>query len=224
MNMSKWFRSFTVFTFQGIPLKIHTSLLLFLLGMFCIYGSKEWLVFLMGFISIIPHEYGHALCAKYFGIKTKEIIMTPIGGAAFLERMPREPHMELAITAAGPAVTLALAILSLPFAFLFPCLLTVGFTAVNIILFLFNALPLLPMDGGRILRSTLAFFMDYVAATTVCVRISQTLSIILAIVGVIFGFWMLTFTMLIVFWFSGLELKAAMLPSPKARALRTSGK
>ena len=86
-------------TLWGIPVKIHWTF-----GLMLLYvaftssrdGFNPFLVLLMiGFVlsiflCVVLHEFGHALMARRFGVKTFDIIMTPIGGIARLERMPVE--------------------------------------------------------------------------------------------------------------------------------------
>ena len=113
------------------------------------------------------HELGHALAARRFGIKTRDITLLPIGGLARLEKMPDKPQQEMWVAIAGPLVNVVIAavlfvILALTNALEPVTNLTVTqgsflerLMMVNVTLVLFNLIPAFPMDGGRVLRSIL---------------------------------------------------------------------
>ena len=172
------------------------------------------------FLTVFLHELGHALTAKKFGIKTKDITLLPIGGLARLERLPEKPSEELMVAFAGPLVNIVLAIgtglfISLPNTseemlvqlangvnannfFL-------NFYLVNIVLAIFNLIPAFPMDGGRVLRALLSYKLERHVATKIAARIGQILA-----VGFIFlGFFANPFLIFIgLFVFMGAQIES----------------
>ncbi len=150
------------------------------------------------FATVVLHELGHAIAAKNFNIKTKDITLLPIGGIARLESLPEKPKEELIVAIAGPLVNVTLAILT-GFFINFPdnpeeltLQLSKGINAhtfflnfylVNIFLAIFNMLPAFPMDGGRVLRALLGFKYEKHIATRIAARIGQFLALGFMILG-----------------------------------------
>jgi Zn-dependent protease/CBS domain-containing protein len=159
------------------------------------------------FFCVTLHEFGHALAAKRFGIKTKDITLLPIGGLARLESIPEKPNEELIVAFAGPFVNIVIVILLYPLVhftmvdtnsmeqitsissknFLFNLMI------INLWLVIFNLIPAFPMDGGRVLRALLSYKMERHRATALAARIGQ----ILAIGFVILGFYSNPFLIII---------------------------
>jgi Zn-dependent protease len=113
--------SLKLFSWFKIPVYLHWSfslLVLFLLYMLIGEGELSmevvvWqlILFVALFASVLFHEFGHALMARKYGVHTQDIILTPIGGIARLERMPEQPKQELWVAIAGPMVNVVIAIL-----------------------------------------------------------------------------------------------------------------
>ncbi len=241
----KW--SWKVSTFKGIDVFIHATFLLIIgwvglsswLQTRTFAGTLEGVLFiLMLFGFVVFHEFGHALTARRYGIKTRDITLYPIGGVARLERMPEQPIQEFWVALAGPAVNVAIAALlfawltiSNSLAPLSNLSLTTGpfierLMLVNVSLVLFNLIPAFPMDGGRVLRSLLALRLEYTRATQIAATIGKGLAVVLGIVG-LSGNPFLVFIALFVWMGAGQEntavkLKAALTGIPVSRATLTN--
>jgi Zn-dependent protease len=109
-------------------------------------------------LSVLAHELGHCLLARLLGIDVLGVRLYLLGGVSELGRAPRTPRDEALIAAAGPAVSAVIAGICWAFlgatrigtvSWLFVFLLALS----NLVIALFNLLPALPMDGGRVLRA-----------------------------------------------------------------------
>jgi Zn-dependent protease len=194
---------------SGINLRVHWTFLLLpawiyfssiSAGSGVVTAAISVLFLLAVFGCVVLHEFGHAMAARQFGIGTRDITLLPIGGVASLERMPRNPLQELWIAVAGPLVNIVIATAILMGLAINP---TTGSTVLsqffgqlmlaNVVLVVFNMIPAFPMDGGRVLRSILAMFMDYAQATNVAASVGQVCAIGLGLLGLFSGNFMLLF-------------------------------
>src|SRR5512133_2736319 len=191
-------------TFAGIDVFIHATFLILIgwvgYSYWLQYGTiakvAEGILFILAlFLCVVLHEYGHALTARKYGLKTRDITLYPIGGVARLERMPEKPIEELWVALMGPAVNVVIAAGLFAYLYFSQSLvplneLTVAsgsflarLMTVNISLVLFNLIPAFPMDGGRVLRAILAMRMEYVRATQVAANIGQGMAFLLGFIG-----------------------------------------
>lgn len=137
-------------------------------------------------ISIVLHELAHSLTARAFGCRIAEIRLSLLGGCASGE-LPRAAFKEFLVAAAGPAMSLALGfgmlMLFAGTSFSTRWLRDVVTYAIimNIMLGCFNLLPGFPMDGGRIFRSALRFFLPRTRATYVAMIVGRVAAIALVV-------------------------------------------
>lgn len=188
----------------GIDVYLHATFLLLLVWL----GSAELMrgaggaaaLLTVGYISalfgcVVLHEFGHAMAARHYGIRTRDITLYPIGGIARLEKMPSKPMQELVVALAGPMVNVVLAAALAILLFTVPGAGSLGevsalggavlprLLVANVFLAGFNLLPAFPMDGGRVLRALLATSMGRLRATRAAAQIGQLMAVLFAIAG-----------------------------------------
>ena len=200
--------SIKIIDIRGINIFVHWTFLL-LAGWLILAGLRygddirqlAWsiLFILAAFASVTLHEAGHALMARVFGIKAKNIVLLPIGGTASIEKFPDNPAQELAISIAGPLMNVVIALLlwwaTYPHTSFWALpqdmndipgkgLLYI-FRIGNIGLAVFNLIPAFPMDGGRILRALLGFRYNYVRATSIATVFGKIIAVAFIGLGII---------------------------------------
>lgn len=198
--------SFPLGRLFGSELRVHVTFFLLLAWVgFAAYSDGglsaaiENLLFVLAlFACVVAHEYGHALMARRYGIRTPDITLLPIGGLARLERMPQKPMQEVLVALAGPAVNVVI--------WLILVLLGAGtqvdtltqidsaradllgrLAYVNLLLAAFNMIPAFPMDGGRVFRALLCLKMDRIKATRIAAIGGQIVAVGLGFLGLTSG-------------------------------------
>ncbi|WP_158058304.1 CBS domain-containing protein [Halorussus halophilus] len=215
-------RSFTVGRAFGIPIKLDLTFLLILPIFAWIIGSQvgQWvdilnllwgidlqngtltagpMPWILGAVSaiglfagVVLHELGHSLVAMRYGFPINSITLWIFGGIAQLTDQPEDWRQELAIAIAGPAVSIALGVVSYVFAlFLIPngfptARFIFGYLALmNLVLAAFNLLPGFPMDGGRVLRALLARNRSFADATRTAAEVGKMFAVLLGLFGLL---------------------------------------
>ena len=173
--------SWEVMKIRGIPLRIHPSW--FLVFLYFTLSAKDqfetlldgqasiWNGWVIGactssllFLSVLLHELAHSFVAIGEGLKVRDITLFFLGGMASLEKECPTSKGSLKIAISGPAVSLLLAFLMI---LLSNNLLVSNFIlsnlfkqvgSLNLLIGVFNLLPIIPLDGGIILKSLIWYF------------------------------------------------------------------
>jgi len=161
------------------------------------------------FASLVLHELGHALAARRLGIPVVGIDLWFFGGLLQMRRQPQSAGEEFKVAAAGPAVTLALLVVSVVLGLALqsgsrfsdvaltrtgvvttPALALLGWLAfINAALLVFNLIPALPLDGGRIARAAIwRGTGDPNRATLATGRAGQGFALLLGLASVVYLF------------------------------------
>lgn len=106
------------------------------------------------FACLVFHEYGHIRAMKYFGMKTKGIYLIPfVGGLAVSDSKINTRWQDVVISIMGPSFGLVLSVVCVLIYWITGEVFFAGLAVFNALLNLFNLLPILPLDGGHILKS-----------------------------------------------------------------------
>jgi Zn-dependent protease len=167
--------SFRLFRLFGIDVFLHWSWFLILVWRITVrkeaYSALFWpiLEVLTLFGIVLMHEFGHALACRQVGGKADQIVLWPLGGVAYVSP-PQRPGPVLWSIVAGPLVNLLLVPVfagawmlassvgwedSVPDGYHF----VVRIFEINLVLLVFNMLPIYPLDGGQILQALLWFVL-----------------------------------------------------------------
>jgi tetratricopeptide (TPR) repeat protein len=208
----KW--SWTVGRFWGTEFRLHLSLLLIVPYTLIVFQPDTFsdavrvlLLITAIFVCVAIHELGHTLAARIYNIPVTSIVLWPLGGFANLSRRPDSVWQDLVISAAGPlanlfifsllailvvAERLLLATQMLPSisnwlisANVFPFL--AALTLANLILAIFNLVPIYPLDGGQIARGLLKLLFGEKTADILMILLSLPLALGLAVFGAVVG-------------------------------------
>jgi Zn-dependent protease len=205
--MAKGFRVGSLF---GFPIRVHVSFLALLAIVLVFMGGVPGVLsVLVVAASVVLHELGHALMARQLGIPVAEIGLHFFGGAAQMVGTPRRRGDEIAIAAAGPAVSFALAGVGLGLAFLTGSGLFAFAGTANLVLGVFNLVPAFPSDGGRILRAWLAKRHGLVRATELAVGVARVVCVALVVAALVTGSLQLALVAVALWTFGTAERAAA---------------
>ncbi len=166
-----------IFRIFGIDVTLHWTFILMLLAVLLLGSEFLFLLFVLLFACVLIHEFSHSVTALRNGVKVREIILLPIGGASIIDELDIDPKVEFNISVVGPISSLLLGgIFGVLVVFSPPGIITeiLQFLfIINIFLGVSNLIPAFPMDGGRVLESYLQERMDEYDATMLTVKVSM---------------------------------------------------
>ncbi|MBN2361105.1 MAG: site-2 protease family protein [Deltaproteobacteria bacterium] len=179
-------RGIKLFRLFGIQVELHWTFLLALVlwGVLGRFGfAANLLLGLTVFGSVLVHELGHSLVAMRRQVRIAGIELHFFGGVAKMVDLPRNPRDEIAIAAAGPLTSLGLAVLAGTSWWLTGLAPLAWVAQVNLTLAIFNLLPALPMDGGRIFRAALQTRLGGLRATRIASTVARGFAVAIAVLG-----------------------------------------
>ena len=191
------------------------------------------------YLSVLIHELSHCVVARAFRLPVRRILLYPLGGFSEIEQEPPTPGKEFLVSAAGPAMSLLLAALGFGVYELFhppgiAGVLVDRLILANAVVGVFNLLPGLPLDGGRVLRAGLwKLTGKNTYSTTLAAWAGRVIAIVLALavlvmpdsqIGLVNGYGIWLIAVAAFMWMSaGQALRSARvrerLPGLQARAL-----
>ncbi|XEC93175.1 M50 family metallopeptidase [Paenibacillus tarimensis] len=174
---------------SGIRWSVHP---LFLLVMLASIVTGYFLELITLFAIVIVHELGHVFAAKSYGWTIREVKLLPFGGVAEVEEAGHVPAaQEIAVVIAGPLQNgwMGLLAWTMGHAGLISPEWSAHLVQANIMIGLFNLLPILPLDGGRLLQAVLSYQLPYHLTLLWGARISLIFSFAMIVYAAFPGIW-----------------------------------
>lgn len=168
------FKNYTIGTIFNVPIKTNVFTFVYLMILSYIFMSESYFytlsTLLVSYFGIVlGHEIAHVLVARHYGYQTNEILINVFGGLAVIPRGDEMSHKEtLFVSIAGPLFN----VLLIPFLFILD---NEFLNAINLLMIIFNLIPFYPLDGGRIMRASIGFFvknnttLQYITFYVACV-------------------------------------------------------
>lgn len=207
MKILGW--SWSIGRLRGVDIRLHFSVLFsipiayFLFKPVDARGVVEALLWVGGFLLFIfLHELGHTFAAQLVGVQVKSLFVWLLGGFTNLAYKPEKPASNLFIAAAGPLINMILAFLCVAAYFLIYMFflpysantdlflwvqtfanLFFSLAFLNVILIVFNLLPIYPLDGGNILHALMEMFFGKSNADWITLVISIPFLVVLIVLG-----------------------------------------
>ncbi|TVQ95862.1 MAG: hypothetical protein EA398_16875 [Deltaproteobacteria bacterium] len=196
-------RSAHLFRLGGFPVRADIGAAFLLVLLLIIFGGQGPTGLLLGlviavitFMSVLLHELGHAVAVRRLGYGQSTIVFSFLGGVTQWRGAPTHGH-SIRIAAAGPAVSLLLAMLSFGLLWVFRAagvdsvlllrlLWITGF--LNVLWGVFNLLPIYPMDGGKIARSWMSMRLSATEARRRSLMLSGGTGVVLMFVAAAMGY------------------------------------
>ena len=175
-----------VFSVRGCAVRVHP--LFFILLAFLCLGGAGTLVFAF-FTVLTLHEAAHCLCAVYFHIPVAQIELTPFGGSMQIDQIAAlPPGKAFFLSCAGPLCNALFFAVSVFIAcrYAIRCDILLYFIQCNLYMLLLNLLPVLPLDGGRMLLSLLSKRFDRAQILRALLVCGRLLSLLLIVCGFAF--------------------------------------
>ena len=186
--------SFKLFDFMGTPVYLKYWFFILFAILFMQYDFNTSLdYFLSIFVAVLVHELAHTVVAKKFNHYVEHVYLDLLNGAAAIDTTYSPYNQTILIVAAGPLSNLALW-------FIGSYLGLDIFAQINMFLFIFNILPIYPMDGGRICKAICQWltkpsigrkingYISIVASGLLFILSIMTVNVIMALFAALFGF------------------------------------
>lgn len=170
---------------MGISFRFHP---LFIMVMLSSVITGYFLELMTLFAIVLIHELGHIAAAKGFGWRIREVQFLPFGGVAVVDDQGTfSAWEEMLVALAGPlqnGIMIGLAVVMHSFG-LWESDWGSYFIQANMMIGLFNLLPVLPLDGGKIMQSLISLMLNYHRTIVYCTWISLVISTLIIVFSVL---------------------------------------